>query len=174
MKNSGIAWMVFLFVPFMTMAQSESFNRKVHDPKSGKEILIGHCTRDSLQGSIFGEHFKKEYSAYQPGEEVMTNLLGNPELFRAVHVTIIMGTWCSDSQQQIPRFFKVTDGAQYFGNVTLICVDREKLAGGVSLEGMNIEKVPTLIFERKGKEIGRIIETPKASIEEDLFSLLSK
>ena len=158
----------------MAMAQSQPFNRKVHDPKSDKEILIGYCTRDSLQGNTFGEYFKKEYAAYRPGEDAMTNLLEKPELLKSVHVTIIMGTWCSDSQQQVPRFFKVTDNAQYIGNVTIICVDHDKLAGDVSLTGMNILKVPTFIFERKGIEAGRIIETPKTSLEEDMVAILLK
>lgn len=40
--------------------------------------------------------------------------------------------------------------------------------------GKNIVRVPTIIIEQKGVEIGRIIEFPKTSLEKDLLSILRK
>jgi len=59
----------------------------------------------------------------------MNDLAEKAEILKSVHVTIVMGTWCSDSQQQVPRFFKLTDNIQYISNITIICVDQEKHAG---------------------------------------------
>jgi uncharacterized protein (DUF1015 family) len=48
-------------------------------------------------------------------------------------------------------------------------VDRTKTVEKMELE---IEKVPTFIVYRNGEEIGRIIETPIKSMEEDLYEIL--
>ena len=39
---------------------------------------------------------------------------------------------------------------------------------------MNIERVPTFIIYRGEKEIGRIVETPKKSLERDLWNIVKK
>ena len=174
MRKSLFLLMIVILVPFINMAQSSKFNQSVHDPNSDRDILIGYCTRDSLQGSLFKDYFTPEYASYKPDKEVMNKIMEKPDNLRGVHAIIVMGTWCSDSQQQVPRFYKIMDNLQQFGNTTIICVDKQKLAGDVSLEGMNLLKVPTFIFQRKGTELGRIIESPKISIEQDLFDIISK
>ena len=84
-----------------------------------------------------------------------------------------MGTWCSDSHEQVPRFFKVMDEAGYpADNVRIICVDREKKDGSEDVDSLNIELVPTFIFYKEGIELGRIVETPKQTMEEDIFEIL--
>ena len=40
--------------------------------------------------------------------------------------------------------------------------------------GRNIVRVPTVIVEQRGAEIGRIIEFPITSIEKDLLAILRK
>ena len=40
--------------------------------------------------------------------------------------------------------------------------------------GRNIVRVPTIIVEQKGAEIGRIIEFPVTSLEKDLLTILRK
>ena len=55
--------------------------------------------------------------------------------------------------------------------INLIGVDREKQSS-VDLSQLNIEYVPTFIVFYKGKELGRIIENPRISLEADLLQLL--
>jgi hypothetical protein len=40
--------------------------------------------------------------------------------------------------------------------------------------GKNIVRVPTIIVEQNGKEIGRIIEFPVSSLEKDMLSILRR
>lgn len=85
-----------------------------------------------------------------------------------------MGTWCSDSREQIPAFYKILDELNYPSDkVTLICVDRKKKGLSNEADGLNIELVPTIIFYRNGEEIGRIIETPQESLEKDLLGIIN-
>jgi hypothetical protein len=40
------------------------------------------------------------------------------------------------------------------------------------VDSLDIELVPTFIFYRKGMEIGRIVETPLQTMEEDIYRIL--
>ena len=58
--------------------------------------------------------------------------------------------------------------------LTLIGVSREKKGLSNEAEGLDIEFVPTFIFYKDGKEIGRIVETPAESLEKDLLKIVQK
>jgi len=87
----------------------------------------------------------------------------------------VLGTWCSDSQEQVPGFFKVLDKIRFDKkNVQMIAVDSAKEAGIIDLVNYNIQKVPTFIIYRKGREIGRIIEKPYMTLEKDLLMFFNE
>jgi hypothetical protein len=170
MKKSFFS-LVFLLYCICSFSQTDGYNQKIMDPKANKEILIGYCTRDGLMSSVFSSYFKDGYGNYKPDPDILKEILPKT---REVIITIVMGTWCSDSQEQVPRFFKILDVSGYQDAVTIICVDKDKKAGSIPLEGMNIEKVPTIIFYRDNKELGRIIESPAGTLEKDMLAILSK
>jgi hypothetical protein len=147
-------------------------NTKYMDPKINKEILYGNCDRAGLEKGDFGTTFDEYYKIYEPDQAVLAKL----KLIQKddVDILIILGTWCSDSQEQVPKFFKVLDKIKFTKkNVQLICVDSDKLAGTVDITNYDIHKVPTFIIYRKGREIGRIIETPYTTLENDLLMFFS-
>ena len=84
-----------------------------------------------------------------------------------------MGSWCSDSRQWVPDFFKIMDFIHYpSDSVKIICVNRKLQGRKDEADSLNIEKVPTFIFYRNNKELGRIIEEPKVSLEKDMIGIL--
>ncbi len=88
-------------------------------------------------------------------------------------ITIVLGTWCHDSQEQVPRFYRIMDEAKIADDViSVICVDGNKTGGELDIERLGIELVPTFIFYRKGEELGRIIETPEVSLEADMWEII--
>jgi hypothetical protein len=90
-----------------------------------------------------------------------------------LHFVVMMGTWCSDSRKHVPAFFSLMDALHIPDkHIELIGVDRQKRSGNVDVTPLHIEYVPTFIVFYKGKEIGRIVETPKVSLEKDLLQLL--
>ena len=92
-----------------------------------------------------------------------------------IRITIVFGAWCGDSKEQVPRFLKVLDFLKYnVDYISLIAVDRSKTAGDVPTADLKIEKVPTFIMMREGREIGRIVETPAVTLEKDLLDIISK
>ncbi len=159
--------LLFVLAIMPAIIFSQEMNKKYTDPKLGEEILYGDCNRQGLKQGDFGRSFSEYYRIYQPDKSIISELKKKKQ---GVEILIVLGTWCSDSQEQVPKFFKILDKI-YFSNknVRMICVSSDKEAGAVETAGYNIQKVPTFIIYRNGKEIGRIIETPYASLEKDLL-----
>jgi hypothetical protein len=133
------------------------------------EILIGHCTFEGLTEVEFGE-YAMEYDSYEPDPQVISKLAGFGYNYSIV---IVLGTWCHDSQEQLPRFNRILDEIGYAsGEVSLIAVDGNKKCDLVDIEELNIEFVPTIIFYQNREEIGRIVETPEVSLEADWLSII--
>lgn len=146
---------------------SQELNRTVKDLKSDKEILYGYCNRSGLEKGEFGKLFDQYYQMYEPDKGTINQLKSKKT---GIDILIVLGTWCSDSQEQVPRFFKILDKIHFNKkNLEMICVDRDKKAGDVETGVYDIQKIPTFIIFKKGREIGRIVETPYTSLEKDLL-----
>ncbi len=151
------------------------YNQIVKDPKTGEDILRGYVNMEGLKSDIFKEAYIRGLNEYMPNDSVVQEC---KKLMDGVSFRIIMGTWCSDSQEEVPRFFQVlyTAEADILNPeiMEIICVDSNKEAGDVSIKKYDIEKVPTFIVYRKGKEIGRITERFNNRPETDLLEILKK
>lgn len=137
-------------------------------------MLIGCCNRDGFSSvnCNFDSAYNAEYPVYKADAETMKQLAGN---LKGVKITVVMATWCGDSKEWVPRFYKIMDELKFdYKNLTLICVDRDKKAPGTNVETLNIKLVPTFIFYRKKMEIGRIIEVPVDLLEKDILKILTK
>jgi thiol-disulfide isomerase/thioredoxin len=89
--------------------------------------------------------------------------------------TLVMGTWCGDTHREIPRFYRILDEMGVSDqSITLIAVDRTMQADGLDLEDLEIERIPTFIFYKKGKEVGRIVENARETLEDDMLLILSR
>jgi len=142
------------------------------DSMNNPQMVVGKVSREMIQQGDFGNHFINEYATYQPDSET-NNQLKN-KIYN-VSIVIVMATWCSDSQMQVPRFYKILDQLDYNTNqIDLICVDRQKTGGSADISSLEVDFVPTFIFYRNGDEIGRIIESPEISLEKDALLILSK
>ena len=139
-----------------------------------EDEIVGVTTRVDLQNDkYFGHVFQEEYANYSFDTEILKEL---KTYIYAYQITIVMGTWCGDSQEQVPRFMKVLDKIDYnTKNITFIGVDHQKQANGTEVEKLKIERVPTfIVYNSDGQEVGRIIETPQESLEEDLLGIINK
>ena len=80
----------------------------------------------------------------------------------SIQLLVFMGTWCEDSQDIVPKFFKMTDVAGFpQDRITLIGVDRKKTTLSHLTEAMGIINVPTIMVMKNGKEVGRVVEYGK-------------
>lgn len=159
---------------FSLLCYSQEINRTRIDDKSQLEVLIGKCDRVGLKSDLFKTYFEPEYASYNPDAATITSLkslLAN----KNVKVIIVMGSWCGDSQEQVPRFYKIADAIGLADtNITLYCVDRAKKSDKGETDNLKITLVPTFIFYIGAVEIGRITETPQVSLEKDLLGIISQ
>jgi thiol-disulfide isomerase/thioredoxin len=170
MKRLYSFFAVLLLTALSSFAQG-TLTRSM-DQKSGKEILIGPCYRETLLTVDFAADYNSEYGSYIMDTAVINKLKGKAEDYIC---TIVLGTWCGDSKEQVPRFLKIVDKlVPGFAGIKFICVDRDKKAGDLDISALKIEKVPTFIFTKDGVEVGRIIETPTETLEKDLMNLIGK
>jgi thiol-disulfide isomerase/thioredoxin len=167
-----LLFLALILIPLITVAQE--LNQKTTDEKKGNEMLIGYCNRDgfAVVNNDFDSAFKAEYPLYKVDDATLKQLA---DQIKGVKVTVVMATWCSDSKEWVPRFYKIMDGLNFnYKNLTLICVDREKKAPGTNVNELKAELVPTFIFYRKKVELGRIIEVPGDLMEKEMLKILSK
>jgi len=130
-----------------------------------------YSRKDLMSAPEMKEKFETEYPAYQPDLIAAAKL---QDLMKGKKTTIVLGTWCSDSQRQVPRFYKVLDQAGVDEtDITLIGVDEMKKSPDGEIDDLNIEHVPTFIFSENNKEIGRITELPSDTLENDMVIILS-
>ena len=152
--------------------KAQEINKIVFDEMADENILLGYFDRNGLSGDDFNFWFNAEYSSYSVDIIVLENV--QTKALSSLEIKLVMGTWCSDSQREVPRFFKILDQLAFnFNNITLIGVNRAKQADNTEVNELNIELVPTIIFFIDDKEIGRIIESPEESLEKDIVRILS-
>jgi hypothetical protein len=171
MKRSGFLLLILL-TAIIPQLFSQQLNNKAIDEKKHYEILVGMCNRDGFATCNFDSAYNAGYNAYKPDAELLTEISRN---LADISITIVMGTWCGDSKDQVPRFYKILDLIKFNErDLTLICVDRSKRAPGLDISALKIERVPTFIIYQRDKEIGRIVETPETSLEKDLLHIITK
>src|SRR4030095_10433075 len=134
------------------------------------------CTRTALLQAPFADWFKPNYDSYRV-DSFTCNFIR--PLLAGKSITIFMGTWCGDSKREVPRVLKMLDCCGFpEKQLQLIMVsnlsDAYKQSPQHEEKGRNIIRVPTIIIEEKGKEVGRIVEFPKTSLEKDMLTILRK
>ena len=166
-----ITFFAFLFLISQPLF-SQVFNQKVLNNKTGEVMLIGECTPDAFQGKEFKEWYNDEYSSYKYSldKKVLDSIATD---FSGLQVKIILGTWCSDSRKQFPRFMAMLDylkasPEQY----QIIAVNRNKNAVTMPIDQLNVLLVPSFIIFKGDEELGRIIESPVESLEEDFLKII--
>lgn len=133
--------------------------------------LVGIANKESFLDDSFASWFTPNYDYYNPDAVILESL---KSALKNVAIKAFMGTWCGDSQEQTPVFYKILDMVDFnYNNLELITVNRSKVTPDNLQEGFNIERVPTFIFYKDGIEIGRIVEYPLESIEADMLKIVS-
>ncbi len=96
-------------------------------------------------------------------------------------VTAYFAFWCHDSVVNVPPFIKiihlVNSERKQLGlppvAVQYYSLERKAHKADVYfVEEHKVKRVPTFIFYKKGKELGRIIENPKKSLTEDIRDMI--
>ncbi|WP_143273698.1 thioredoxin family protein [Aquimarina sp. MAR_2010_214] len=154
---------------------AQSFNHEIK-AEGSSPMLLGKINNQGLTQDPYNEWFSKNYKEYTPKQSSIDSLKTHLSSYT---ITLFMGTWCGDSKREVPRLYKILKESNFpLDRLTTIAVDRSreayKQSPGGEHEGLNIHRVPTLIFYKDGKEVNRIVESPKNTLEEDILAILSK
>jgi thiol-disulfide isomerase/thioredoxin len=150
------------FIVFVLLALSGSPSYAV------EEEIVGPVTRESILERK--PDWRVAIAAYQPRPEVVDRIRG---LAREVRLEVYFGSWCPDCAAHLPAFFRILELADTpLLKVSYVGVPQSKDKRGPTCTERQIARVPTFVVFVDGREIGRIVETPEKSLEEDLAKIL--
>ena len=153
----------------MSMALAQDINQEIEVP-DGQPFLVGQIEINALNSSTYKSWYRPNYEQYQ----VDTKTIASVKEALAQHkILLFMGTWCGDSKREVPRFIKILEAVDFtMDNLKIVALDKRKdhykKSPGGEEWGLNIQRVPTFIFIKNGKEVNRIIESPITSLETDI------
>lgn len=163
----------FLLINFSCESKKVVVNREVNT-KNGGQMLLGHQTKNQLLKAPYSEWYLPQYDEYAMDQKSIAAL--KKEKLNSYQIILVMGTWCEDSHREVPRLFKILEATGFpEGKLTIIAVNRKRESPRGDEGPYNIQRVPTIIVQKYGKEVGRIIESPETGyLERDLLQIITK
>lgn len=134
------------------------------------DLLIGEITLRDLQQPAFASWFEKNYKDYHPAPNVMEKLR---PLMDDVTIMLFMGTWCHDSQREVPRLMKLLKLVEFdASNLRIIGLSTNKTSSFGIEQVFNIKRTPTIVLFHDGTDIGRVVERPQTTLEQDMLAII--
>ncbi|MCL6267840.1 thioredoxin family protein [Flagellimonas myxillae] len=167
-----------IFLTFLLLGSglmhAQTVNQEI-EQENGKTFLLGKINLEGLQSEPYNSWFSSNYSSYAVDETLVK--VFKPAL-DGYHVKLFLGTWCGDSKREVPRFLKILEAANFpMENLDIVALDRRsgkvKTSPTGEERGLNIIRVPTMLFYKNGKEVNRIVESPIETLEEDMAQILN-
>ncbi len=150
---------------------AQDFVREV-DKKTGKVLLRGSIAFDNILNESSCSWLAKGAAEYHPMQGSIDGLKKMAGDYRFV---VFAGTWCGDTKELLPKFYKVlTEAGIDLHAVEMYGVNRKKEALNIEHLLYNIINVPTIIVMYKQHEIGRIVESVSSTIEQELLAIIEK
>ncbi len=152
-----IVSLLTLLVSMQASSQEKKYTIS-KDPKNGELVFNGRITFDDLNGERSFTWMKEGRNEYKPEAGDIAYLQDRLKNYK---ILVLMGTWCSDSQDMVPRFEKVLQAVKYpEASITMYGVTRSKKTKDNTSRAYKVKLVPTIILLKDGKEVGRITRKP--------------
>ncbi len=172
MYKALVVLIILLIVfPLATSAQEKQYNVETESVSEYVDkILNGPISKEGLQKLPYKVWFNTNYKTYIVDTESLKNI--KRRQLKGLRILVFMGTWCHDSNREIPRLMRVCEELGIYDQLELYGVDVNKKSRLGKEKDYNVRKTPTIIFMRDGVEIARILEEPEISFEQDLEKIL--
>ena len=120
----------------------------------------------------YDKEWKTEYLMYRVDHSFVSTL--RAKMGKDMTIDVYLAMWCKDSRINVPKFIKILDVArQKEVKVNYYTVERKPdKSMKYYVKDLKVERVPTFIFYRNGKEIGRIVENPQKNMVEDVLDII--
>lgn len=155
----------FIFAVFMTCAmqlQAQTYQARY-------SMMTGVIdAQEMLQKNMAMRNYKSAHeSTLQPAHVEQLKAVSEETT-----ILVFLGTWCPDSQRNVPPFMNLIEAAQNeLIKVEYIGVNRRKRDPDNRVKDYEIRRVPTFVVMQQGQEIGRLVERPKTTVEEDILAI---
>lgn len=171
MKVSAVTAMILSAVLALPACGSDQLVAKpAAEPAPAEDALVGSVTREKIE-ETHPDWVQAEVEAAPDAAASRALAAVEP----GAEVIVFLGTWCSDSRREVPRLWRALDevGGTVPFQIRYVGVDRQKKEPVAPITNYDIRFVPTLVVERGGQEVGRIVEESPHGVEQDLLALLS-
>lgn len=166
-----ILTILMVIFPLATKGQEKTYNNETESISEYVEkILNGPITKEGLRKMPYKVWFNSNYKTYIVDTETLKNI--KKKSLKDLKILAFMGTWCHDSNREIPRLLRVVEEMGIAEQLELYGLDVNKKSQFEREKAFDIRKTPTIIFMRDGEEIGRILEKPKVSFEKEFEKIL--
>jgi len=166
-----VSFLALVMILSCALSNKARADNVVDHHKKSHEYLVGAIDKFALLKSPYRSWYEKNYFSYSPDKSTIEAL---EKSLNGVRVKAFMGTWCHDSQREVPRLYKILESSGFdLSNLDLVSLNLDKKTSNGLEEGLNIQRTPTFIFIKHGVEIGRIVETPRNSLENDILKIVS-
>ena len=138
---------------------------------SDEKTLKGLLSRAVIEKDTAFKWFTSNYALGSADANAVSAFQQNKAKF---HMIIFGGTWCHDTQNLLPVFYRLADKSGYpDSSISLIGVDRNHQTLDNLSNAFNVTRVPTFIVMKDGKEVGRVVEYGKyGQIDKELGEIV--
>lgn len=172
LKAVLILTILLVIFPLATSAQEKQYNNETESVSEYvSKILNGPITKEGLQQMPYKTWFNTNFKTYLIDQNSLKQI--KKRKLKDLKILAFMGTWCHDSNREIPRLMRVCEELGISSQLVLYGVDVNKKSLFGKEEKYNIRKTPTIIFYLEGEEIGRVLEEPEISFEAYMAEILN-
>jgi thiol-disulfide isomerase/thioredoxin len=176
-NNKNQIFLIVIFITFLFSAtasgQSTQHAYEIStDTESGSKVLKGLLQRADIESDTSFKWFQTNMKFGSADANAVAAFKKNASKFEVI---VFGGTWCEDTQNLLPVFYRLVDKSGYpDSSITLIGVDRPKTTLDNLHKAFNIIDVPTFIVMHDGKEVGRVVEYGKyGQIDKELGEIVN-
>ena len=147
-------------------------NKIVSDTIDDGMMLLGVVDREAFKNELFSNWYQESFKEHVLDSTTIEELA--PKL-KDVTIKVFMGTWCSDSQREVPALYKILEAANFdYSKISMVAVSHDKDTPSHLEKGLDIAYVPTIIIYKEGKEIGRFVEFAQENLEKDMLAIINE
>ena len=134
-------------------------------------LCPGNENNSSKDEILKRSEWNNNYSKYSVDPTIASAI--REKIEKIDSIIIYFGFWCSDSRNNVPKFIKLMELVNPDKiTINYISVGRKTQNAKYFSDKLKIIRVPTFIFLKNGKEVGRIVENPVKSLSEDILEII--
>jgi thioredoxin 1 len=140
--------------------------------KEETSAALSHKSQSEFSGEISPQKLIKEFSTFNHEFQNYMPTAPEIELFKKLKpykLKVFFGTWCHDSQREVPRLIKLVKlSGVGLNQIKLIALNQNKELPQSYQATFNVEFTPSIFLMKNGIVINQVIESPQQNLAADL------